>query len=75
MRTAYFKKSVIRVDILKDADKGYYALSPSWDGDNNLIFWLNPREQHVYNHGWFNVDELKMWAKNDGPIMKGSWQV
>ncbi len=35
-----------------------------------VMFFLNPMEQHKYNHGWFTVEELQDWAKGAGPIMK-----
>lgn len=58
--------------ILKEAGKGFYALSPRWkdEGKTEVIFWLNPYEQNVHNFGWFTVDELKQWANNEGPVMK-----
>ena len=59
---------------LKKAGLGYYALSPEWNDPDNpsegVKFWLNPTEQHKYNHGWYTVDELKEWIKGKGPILK-----
>lgn len=60
-------------EILKKSNKTYYALSPSWrrvSGQRELVFWLNPANQHLYNSGWYSVDELKQWAQDEGPIMK-----
>jgi hypothetical protein len=59
-------------DILKKADRRYYALSPRWKDDNKeeVIFWLNPMEQNKYEHGWYGVDELKLWARGEGKIIK-----
>jgi hypothetical protein len=59
-------------DYLKAAGKRYYALSPRWSDKEagEIRFWLNPMDQHIYNHGWFTVNELKQWAANEGPIMK-----
>lgn len=61
-------------DTLKAAGKGYYALQPRYfkqDGEKEeLKFFLNPREQHKYESGWFTVQELEMWAKNTGPVLK-----
>lgn len=39
--------------ILEKAGKKYYALSPRWKDGNKkeVIFWLNPCEQHLYNAG------------------------
>lgn len=56
---------------LEKAGKKYYALSPMWSKDGKSVeFWLNPQEQNIYNYGRFTVDELDMWIKNEGPIMK-----
>jgi hypothetical protein len=58
--------------ILKKADRNYYALSPRWKDDSKkeVRFWLNPMEQHIYKSGWYEVDDLKLWAKGEGPIIK-----
>lgn len=53
---------------LKDAGKKWFALSPSMV-NGQLKVWLNPYEQQKYNCGYFTIDELKLWAKDDGPIM------
>lgn len=34
------------------------------------MFWLNPMNQKKYNHGWFTIEELQQWAKDNGPIVK-----
>lgn len=60
-------------EVLKEAKKGWYALSPKYWGEGEeriLKFFLNPQEQHKYNHGWFTVEELKEWAEEKGPIIK-----
>lgn len=64
------EKSGIR-DILKTAGKDYYALSPRWvdESKTTIHFWLNPTKQHLYNYGWYTIDELKMWAE-DSPKSK-----
>lgn len=68
--------------LLKAAGKRWYALSPKWskelkstkDGEvktvHEVLYWLNPMEQHQYNSGWYTVEDLKLWAKNEGPIVK-----
>jgi len=58
-------------EILKKADKKYYGLSPRWADDEKkeIKFWLDPQEQHIYQYGVYSVDELKQWAKNEGPIV------
>ena len=60
--------------LLKDAGKRFYALSPRWADDTkqDVRFWLNPAEQHTYKSGWFTVEELKQWAKDEGPILKAN---
>lgn len=77
----YVKKIGIE-DRLTKAGKKWYALSP---GDvlksrvgnageiktkYDVMFWLNPQEQSIYNHGWFTVEELEQWAENKGPVVK-----
>jgi hypothetical protein len=38
-----------------------------------VMFWLNPSDQKRNNFGWFTVEELTAWAKNqDNPISKKS---
>lgn len=69
-----FKATKI-VDILKSAGKGYYSLVPHKEldkktGEYQLLFWLNPVDQHLNNHGWFTLDDLKQWANNEGVIVK-----
>jgi hypothetical protein len=59
-------------EILRKADCRYYALSPRWKDDSKkeVLFWLNPLEQDTNNYGWYGVDDLKLWAKGEGPIIK-----
>lgn len=58
--------------ILKDAGKHYFALSPKWKDETKteLIFWLNPMEQHLYNFGWMTIQDLLDWTENKGKVMK-----
>lgn len=58
--------------ILKDAGKRYMALSPKWKDESKteLIFWLNPMEQHLYNFGWMTIQDLLDWTENKGKIIK-----
>lgn len=58
--------------VLKDAGKRYYALSPAWaDPEQTSVkFYLNPYEQKQFNFGWYTVEELTAWANNEGPILK-----
>jgi len=60
-------------DLLKTADKRWYALSPKrWNPDKPAepLFWLNPCEQQKYCSGWFNLDDLRAWAEDKGRIIK-----
>jgi len=34
-----------------------------------VVFWLNPTEQHKYNFGWFNIEDLTDWASDKGKII------
>lgn len=58
--------------ILKNAGKQYFALTPRWKNDEKkeVVFWLNPMQQHLYNFGWFTVKELQLWARDKGPVIK-----
>lgn len=60
---------------LKEVGKKYYALSPRWKDETTkkeVIFWLNPMDQHIYNSGWYGIEELMQWVNNEGPIIKGN---
>ena len=57
-------------EILKKANKKYYALSPSYDENGNLRFWLNPKEQSIYSMGWYSLEDLMAWANETGPVIK-----
>lgn len=35
-----------------------------------VVFFLNPVEQNSYDHGWFTVEELLLWCRGEGPIVK-----
>lgn len=60
---------------LEEAGKRFYALAPRWspldpEKEGALQYWLNPVDQHLYNHGWYSVKDLEAWIKGEGPIMK-----
>lgn len=57
---------------LRAANKRFYALTPRWkDKDKKeVLFWLNPMEQKIYNYGWFTVEDLELWIEGKGPIIK-----
>jgi hypothetical protein len=54
--------------LLREAGKTYYALRPERQKDGSLKFWLNPMEQRQNNYGWFPLEDLQAWARNEGPI-------
>lgn len=62
-------------EILKKANKEYFALSPRWSKDiknshtdYQICFWLNPMHQQQDNYGYFTIENLLDWADNKGPI-------
>lgn len=65
---------------LRKAGKGWHALSPGRllkstkrgevKSKYNVMFWLNPMDQQQNNYGWFTVEQLDQWAKDEGPIIK-----
>lgn len=68
---------------IKKAGLKFYALSPRRGllesrvshGDvppskHDIMFWLNPLEQNVFNSGWFTVEELEEWTRGEGPVVK-----
>jgi hypothetical protein len=57
---------------LEAAGREYYALMPGWADSGRVTVWffLNPREQSLYNHGWFSAQDLFAWAKGEGPVVK-----
>lgn len=59
--------------LLKAAGKRWYALSPAWESGegSELVFFLNPCEQHKYAHGWMTLEDLRQWAQEKGPIVEG----
>lgn len=58
-------------ELLKNTGKEYYSLSPKWKDENKkeVIFWLNPYKQDIYNSGWYTVEDLKDWANNKGKVL------
>jgi hypothetical protein len=65
---------------LAAAGKRFYALSPGWPlkstsrgevkTSHPIMYFLNPQDQKNYDHGWFTVEELEAWAKDEGPVVK-----
>jgi len=60
------------IDRIANSDRQYFACSPRWanDGKTEVIFWLNPREQHKYNSGWMSVADLDGWIAGKGKVIK-----
>ncbi len=65
-----FKQDLAEVkDELRQANKGWLSLDFIREVDGGYHVWLNPLEQKDYHYGWFELDDLKLWAKDKGPIM------
>lgn len=58
-------------DVLRAAGKKWYALKPGWRDarKQHVDFFLNPRDQSHHASGWFTVEELQQWARDEGPVM------
>lgn len=56
------------IPFLQAKNKGYYALRPMISEDGQLKFFLNPKEQKLFNSGWFTERELRQWAEGRGPV-------
>jgi hypothetical protein len=61
--------------ILNAAGKKYFALSPRRQKDGSLLYWLNPYEQQTTNFGWFTLEDLRLWAVDQGPIPMSAEQL
>jgi len=64
-------------EVLKEAKKTFFALSPHWISDDMksqskypVVYWLNPMQQSEHNFGWYTVEDLMLWAKDQGPVIK-----
>ena len=64
-----FKRTRIEKLLLKKK-KGFFAPSPRYTKSGELVVWLNPFEQSKYNSGWFTVQDLRDWARDEGKVMK-----
>ncbi len=62
-------------EVLRKAGKTFYALSPRFQEDRSLVFWLNPMQQDKNNCGWFTVQDLQEWAQGTGKIPKSDEQL
>ncbi len=50
--------------------RGYCALRPRMEENGDLLFFLSPKNQMMYNSGWFSLRELQDWIKGEGPVFK-----
>jgi hypothetical protein len=59
-------------DYLKAKWRRWFALSPRWANEEKteVKFWLNPMDQHIYEAGWYSVEQLMEWVEDRGPVMK-----
>ena len=37
--------------------------------DGQIRFWLNPADQVRYQAGWYTIDELLLWSRDQGPVL------
>jgi hypothetical protein len=70
--------------LLKDAGKGWFSLHPQRFPNGfttrrgvvadtttgGYAWWLNPSDQKNNEFGWYTLEELQAWARNEGPIPK-----
>jgi hypothetical protein len=70
------KKTKIH-SVLEKAGKTFHALSPAWVSEiedaktiHKVVYWLNPKEQKKYSHGWFTVEDLEDWSNDTGNVIK-----
>lgn len=68
---------------LRAAGKQWFSLRPSWKtikstrrgefkSEHEVMFWLNPMDQQNNEAGWYSVEDLEAWIKNEGPILKSN---
>ena len=69
---------------LKKAGKHFFALRPAWlneamskrgefDTKFKVVYWLNGFHDKTYGvqpYGWYTVEQLKAWAKNEGAVVE-----
>jgi len=62
------------IDRLAKADRRYFACSPRWADETKteVMFWLNPQEQHKNDSGWMTVADLDDWIAGKGKVIKQS---
>lgn len=70
-------------EILQKAGKKWFYLEPKFYAgekgfhsayndypEGTLLFWLNPMDQQTNASGYFSIEELLHWAKNEGPVVE-----
>ncbi len=55
--------------LLNDQGKQWRSLERWQWMDGQIRFWLNPTDQVQYQSGWFTIDELIQWSRNNGPVL------
>lgn len=54
---------------LLEQGKEWHSLERWQWMDGEIRFWLNPNDQDIYRTGWFSIDDLIAWTREQGPIM------
>lgn len=55
--------------VLRDQGKEWFSLERWQWMDGQIRFWLNPKDQDLYQTGWFSVDDLIAWSRDSGFVM------
>jgi len=55
--------------VLNDQGKQWRSLERWQWMDGQIRFWLNPTDQVQYQAGWYTIDELFQWSRNQGPVL------
>src|SRR5579859_4932643 len=55
--------------ILSDQGKEWHSLERWQWMEGQVRFWLNPTNHELYRTGWFSIDELIAWSRDNGPIV------
>ncbi len=54
---------------LGDQGKEWRSLERWQWMDGQIRFWLNPADQVRYQAGWYTIDELLLWSRDQGPVL------
>lgn len=55
---------------IRAAGLGCYGILPRRDG-NAFKVWINPHDQKKYESRWNTMEELELWIKGEGPMIRG----